>query len=40
MTLVGEPMWIRIFVGTVLGLLILLIARLVIEWPVEDSKEG
>ena len=33
MSLVGEPAWVQIFVGTVMGLLILLIARLVIEWP-------
>ncbi len=33
MSLVGEPLWVRVFVGIVLVALVAAIVRLVINWP-------
>ena len=33
MTLVGEPLWVKVFVGVVLVALVAAIVRMVVLWP-------
>ncbi len=42
MSLLNEPMWVQIFTGTVFGLWVMLIVRMVVLWPrkryMEDNQ--
>ncbi len=38
MSLVGEPLWVKVFVGIVLVALVAAIVRLVVNWPVDQRE--